>query len=84
MARIKLAKTAVASAQPQAKNIALRNTVVPGFLCKKHPEGRPGVHAPVPHELRVVPQPSLGLFGAQTMEQAPIAAGRNSRVALTK
>lgn len=39
MARIKLAKTAVESAQPQAKNIALRNTVVPGFLCKKYPEG---------------------------------------------
>jgi hypothetical protein len=34
MAKIKLTKTAVESAQPQAKDIELRDTVVPGFLAR--------------------------------------------------
>jgi hypothetical protein len=40
MAKIKLTKTAVESAQPQAKDVELRDTVVPGFLCKITPTGR--------------------------------------------
>ena len=40
MAKIKLTKTAVESAQPQAKDIELRDTVVPGFLCKITSTGR--------------------------------------------
>ncbi len=32
MARIKLTKTAVESAQPQAQAVELLDTVVPGFL----------------------------------------------------
>ena len=34
MAKIKLTKTPVEAAQPQAKDMELRDTVVPGFLCK--------------------------------------------------
>lgn len=34
MAKIKLTKTAVESAQPQAKDIELGDTAAPGFLCK--------------------------------------------------
>ena len=34
MAKIKLTKSAVDAAQPQDKAIELRDTVVPGFLCK--------------------------------------------------
>ena len=34
MAKIKLTKTAVEAAQPQAQAVELRDTVVPGFLCK--------------------------------------------------
>ncbi len=37
MAKIKLTKTAVEAAQPQAKDVELRDTVVPGFLCKITP-----------------------------------------------
>ena len=34
MAKIKLTKSAVDAAQPQDKAVELRDTVVPGFLCK--------------------------------------------------
>lgn len=37
MAKIKFTKTAVEAAQPQAKDVELRDTVVPGFLCKITP-----------------------------------------------
>ncbi len=40
MAKIKLTKIAVESGQPQAKDVELRDTVVPGFLCKVTPTGR--------------------------------------------
>ncbi len=40
MAKIKLTKTAVDAAQPQAQAVELRDTVVPGFLCKITPTGR--------------------------------------------
>ena len=39
MAKIKLTKTAVEAAQ-QAQAVELRDTVVPGFLCKITPAGR--------------------------------------------
>ncbi len=34
MAKLKLTKSAVDAAQPQAQAIELRDTLVPGFLCK--------------------------------------------------
>ena len=40
MARIKLTKSAVDAAQPQAQAVELRDTLVPGFLCKITPAGR--------------------------------------------
>jgi hypothetical protein len=40
MARIKLTKSAVEAAQPQAQAVELRDTMVPGFLCKITPAGR--------------------------------------------
>ena len=40
MARIKLTKSAVDAAQPQAQDVELRDTLVPGFLCKITPAGR--------------------------------------------
>lgn len=39
MAKSKLTKTAVESAQLQAKDVELRDTVVPGFLYKITPTG---------------------------------------------
>ena len=40
MAKIKLTKFVVDLAQPQAQPIELRDTLVPGFLCKVTPPGR--------------------------------------------
>src|SRR3546814_10795091 len=40
MAKIKLTKSAVDAAQPQAQAVELRDTLVPGFLCKITPSGR--------------------------------------------
>jgi hypothetical protein len=40
MAKIKLTKTAVETAQTQAQPIELRDTMVPGFLCKITPADR--------------------------------------------
>ena len=34
MAKIKLTKSAVEAAQPQVQSFELRDTLVPGFLCK--------------------------------------------------
>lgn len=40
MAKIKLTKIALESAQPQEQAVELRDTLVPGFLCKITPAGR--------------------------------------------
>lgn len=40
MVKIKLTKTAVEAARPQGKDIELRDTVMPYFLCKTTPTGR--------------------------------------------
>lgn len=37
MAKIKLTKSAVDAAQPQTQAVKLRDTLVPGFLCKITP-----------------------------------------------
>lgn len=40
MAKLKLTKSAVDTAQPQAEPVELWDTLVPGFLCKITPAGR--------------------------------------------
>ena len=40
MAKIKLTKSTVDAVQPQVQAIKLRDTLVPGFLCKITPSGR--------------------------------------------
>ena len=70
MAKIKLTKTAVESAQPQAKDIELRDTVVPGFLCKITPKGRRVFMLQYRTNSGQPRKPSLGLFGELTVEQA--------------
>lgn len=52
MAKIKLTKSAVDTAQPQAQALELRGTLVPGFLCKITPSGRKVFMPPVPDERR--------------------------------
>ncbi len=70
MAKIKLTKTAVESAQPQAKDIELRDTVVPGFLCKITPKGRRVFMLQYRTNAGERRKPALGLFGELTVEQA--------------
>lgn len=74
MAKIKLTKTAVESAQPQAKDIELRVTVVPGFLCKITPKGRRVFMLQYRTNSGQPRKPSLGLFGKLTVEQARVMA----------
>jgi len=40
MTKIKLTKSAVDAAQAQAQPVELRDTLVPGFMCKVTPAGR--------------------------------------------
>lgn len=63
MAKIKLTKTAVESAQPQAKDIELRDTVVPGFLCKITSTGRRVFMLQYRTNSGQPRKPSLGLYG---------------------
>ena len=74
MAKIKLTKTAVESAQPQAKDVELRDTVVPGFLCKITPTGRRVFMLQYRTNSGQPRKPSLGLYGELTVEQARVMA----------
>ena len=74
MAKIKLTKSAVDAAQPQDKAIELRDTVVPGFLCKITPAGRKVFMLQYRTNSGQPRKPSLGLFGELTVEQARVMA----------
>jgi len=74
MAKIKLTKTVVEAAQPQAKDVELRDTVVPGFLCKITPAGRRVFMLQYRTNAGERRKPALGQFGELTVEQARIMA----------
>ncbi|KAG1239738.1 hypothetical protein G6F68_018340 [Rhizopus microsporus] len=74
MAKIKLTKTAVEAAQPQPQAVELRDTVVPGFLCKITPAGRRGFMPQYRTTAGERRKPALGLFGELTVEQARVMA----------
>jgi len=63
MAKIKLTKSAVDAAQPQAQAIELRDTLVPGFLCKITPAGRKVFMLQYRTNAGERRKPALGLFG---------------------
>ncbi|WP_425520971.1 Arm DNA-binding domain-containing protein [Xanthomonas nasturtii] len=63
MAKIKLTKTAVDAAQPQAQAVELRDTVVPGFLCKITPAGRKVLMLQYRMNTGERRKPTLGLSG---------------------
>jgi hypothetical protein len=69
-AKIKLTKTAVDSAQP----VELRDTVVPGFLCKITPAGRKVFMLLYRTNAGVRCKPALGQFGELTVDQARVMA----------
>src|SRR5665647_2985295 len=70
MAKMKLTKTVVDAAQPQSTDVELRDTLVPGFLCKVTPAGRKVFMIQYRTNAGERRKPSLGLFGELTVEQA--------------
>ena len=74
MARIKLTKSAVDAAKPQAQAIELRDTVVPGFLCKITPAGRKVFMLQYRTNAGERRKPALGQYGELTVEQARVMA----------
>jgi len=74
MAKIKLTKTAVDAAQPQAQTIELRDTVVPSFLCKITPTGRKVFMLPHPTSTGERRKPADMTLHAQACGEALDAA----------
>eukprot|EP01137_Pigoraptor_chileana_P009207 Opistho-2@57123 len=70
MAKLKLTKTAVDAAQPGPQDVELRDTVVPGFLCKVTPAGRKVFMVQYRTNAGERRKPAIGLFGELTVEQA--------------
>ena len=70
MAKIKLTKTAVDAAQPKTCDVELRDTLVPGFLCKVTPTGRKVFMVQYRTNSGVRRKPAIGQFGELTVEQA--------------
>ncbi|WP_084514749.1 tyrosine-type recombinase/integrase [Sphingobium lactosutens] len=70
MPTLKFTKTAIESARPEKSDYELRDTVVPGFLCKVTPSGRKVFmlsYRTVGGNRR---KPAIGQFGELTVEQA--------------
>jgi uncharacterized protein (DUF736 family) len=70
MAKIKLTKSAVDTAQSQVQAVELRDTLVPGFLCKITPAGRKVFMLQYRTNAGDRRKPALGLYGELTVEQA--------------
>lgn len=70
MAKIKLTKTVVDTAKPQSLDLEMRDTLIPGFLCKITPTGRKVFMIQYRTNSGERRKPSLGLFGELTVEQA--------------
>ena len=70
MAKIKLTKSAVDAAKPEAQAIELRDTLVPGFLCKITPAGRKVFMLQYRTNAGERRKPALGMYGELTVEQA--------------
>lgn len=63
MAKIKITKSAVDAAQPQAQPVELRDTLVPGFMCKITPAGRKVFMLQYRTNAGERRKPALGLYG---------------------
>ncbi|MGN8198138.1 tyrosine-type recombinase/integrase [Salinisphaera sp. RV14] len=70
MAKIKLTKSVVDAAQAQTCDVELRDTIVPGFLCKITPTRRKVFMLQYRTNSGVRRKPALGQFGELTVEQA--------------
>ena len=70
MPSLKLTKTAVEIARPEPRDYELRDTVLPGFLCKVTPAGRKVFMLQYRTPTGERRKPSLGTFGQLTVDQA--------------
>lgn len=70
MAKIKLTKSAVDAAEVTGKDYELRDTVVPGFLCKVTTHGRKVFMLQYRTNWGERRKPKIGQFGELTVEQA--------------
>ncbi|WP_207389738.1 tyrosine-type recombinase/integrase [Stutzerimonas kirkiae] len=70
MAKIKLTKSAVDAARPQAQTVELRDTILPGFMCKVTPAGRKVFMLQYRTNAGERRKPALGQYGELTVEQA--------------
>ena len=77
MAKIKLTETAVEAAQPQAQDIEVRDTVVPGFLCEIAPA------APRPRRAKRPRWPSCARSSWRTTPRSATAQQQEGHVACT-
>ena len=74
VAKLKLTKSAIDAAQPQAQAVELRDTLVPGFLCKITPAGRKVFMLQYRTNSGERRKPALGQYGELTVEQARVLA----------
>ena len=70
MAKIKLTKSAVDAAEVTGKDYELRDTIVPGFLCKVTAHGRKVFMLQYRTNSGERRKPKIGQFGELTVEQA--------------
>lgn len=70
MPSLKLTKTAVETARPEARDYELRDAMLPGLICKVTPAGRKVFMLSYRTPTGERRKPSLGVFGALTVDQA--------------
>ncbi|AGW93394.1 site-specific integrase [Cupriavidus sp. DF5525] len=70
MTKIKLTKSVVDAAKAQTSDVELRDTIVPGFICKVTPTGRKVFMLQYRTNSGMRRKPALGQFGELTVELA--------------
>ena len=70
MAKLKLTKTLIDGTRAEARDIELRDTIVPGFLCKVTPSGSKVFMVQYRTNDGLRRKPSIGRFGELSVEQA--------------
>ena len=74
MAKIKLTKSVVDAVQAQAQPIKLRDTLVPGFMCKVTPTGRKIFMLQYRTNAGERRKPALGLYGERASSKPAAGA----------
>lgn len=74
MAKLKLTKTLIDGTKSGTKDIELRDTIVPGFLCKVTPAGSKVFMVQYRTNDGLKRKPSIGRFGELSVEQARMIA----------